>query len=138
MDIIQFFTHSRDVLDAHHDRRERVIKVSRDITAQSKKMVFALHRAAQHGNNYKEAKSKQAEIMGLFRQLAPEVTGPNYHRYVRSFAGGFEEFIEGVAFLHYLEHRTMVTKGQIDQLFREENGTQVRSGGVYGISVVDG
>ena len=28
----------RTELDAHHDRRERIIKVSRDITAASKKM----------------------------------------------------------------------------------------------------
>jgi hypothetical protein len=28
----------RDELDQHHDRRERIIKASRDITAASKKM----------------------------------------------------------------------------------------------------
>lgn len=28
----------RDELDEHHDRRERIVKVSRDVTAQSKKM----------------------------------------------------------------------------------------------------
>jgi hypothetical protein len=28
----------RDELDEHHDRRERIIKASRDITATSKKM----------------------------------------------------------------------------------------------------
>ena len=32
------FLKFRDELDEHHDRRERVIKASRDITAQSKKM----------------------------------------------------------------------------------------------------
>ena len=31
-------------LDEHHDRRERVIKASRDITASSKKVIFALQR----------------------------------------------------------------------------------------------
>jgi hypothetical protein len=28
----------RDELDKHHDRRERIVKVSRDVTALSKKM----------------------------------------------------------------------------------------------------
>lgn len=32
----------RDELDEHHDRRERIIKASRDITALSKKMYFLL------------------------------------------------------------------------------------------------
>jgi hypothetical protein len=32
------FERFRDELDEHHDRRERIIKASRDITAASKKM----------------------------------------------------------------------------------------------------
>jgi predicted translin family RNA/ssDNA-binding protein len=32
------FQHFRRELDEHHERRERVIKASRDITALSKKM----------------------------------------------------------------------------------------------------
>lgn len=34
----QMFDVFRQELDEHHDRRERVIKASRDITAASKKM----------------------------------------------------------------------------------------------------
>ena len=35
---IPVFEELRAELDEHHDRRERVIKASRDVTAQSKKM----------------------------------------------------------------------------------------------------
>ena len=35
---IPMFETFRVELDDHHDRRERIIKASRDITAQSKKM----------------------------------------------------------------------------------------------------
>ena len=35
---IPTFETFRAELDEHHDRRERIIKASRDITAQSKKM----------------------------------------------------------------------------------------------------
>jgi hypothetical protein len=35
---IPMFETFRAELDEHHDRRERIIKASRDITAQSKKM----------------------------------------------------------------------------------------------------
>ena len=38
------FLHFRAELDEHHDRRERVIKASRDVTALSKKMIFTLQR----------------------------------------------------------------------------------------------
>ena len=36
--IISIFEAFRDELDEHYDRRERIIKISRDITALSKKM----------------------------------------------------------------------------------------------------
>ncbi len=36
--ILSMFEGFRDELDQHHDRRERLIKISRDITALSKKM----------------------------------------------------------------------------------------------------
>ena len=36
--ILAMFETFRDELDEHHDRRERVVKASRDITALSKKM----------------------------------------------------------------------------------------------------
>ena len=35
---VPMFEAFREELDEHHDRRERIIKASRDITAQSKKM----------------------------------------------------------------------------------------------------
>jgi hypothetical protein len=35
---VTMFESFRDELDEHHDRRERIIKASRDITAASKKM----------------------------------------------------------------------------------------------------
>lgn len=36
--VMPMFETFRDELDEHHDRRERIIKASRDITALSKKM----------------------------------------------------------------------------------------------------
>ena len=32
------------VLDARHDKRERIVKLSRDITIESKRIIFCLHR----------------------------------------------------------------------------------------------
>ncbi|KAL1932847.1 hypothetical protein VTP01DRAFT_8525 [Rhizomucor pusillus] len=124
MEITKFFANARATLDAHHDRRERVIKLSRDITAQSKKLVFALHRVSQKNGKFNEARTKQNEIMALFKQLAPELTGVNYYRYARSFSGGLEEFIEAMAFFCYLENKRLISKEEIDSLFRDEDGNQ--------------
>lgn len=40
--VLSIFGTFRDELDEHHDRRERIIKASRDITALSKKMFVPL------------------------------------------------------------------------------------------------
>lgn len=40
--ILSIFGTFRDELDEHHDRRERIIKTSRDITGLSKKMLVSL------------------------------------------------------------------------------------------------
>jgi hypothetical protein len=42
-DVLSMFEGFRDELDQHHDRRERLIKISRDITALSKKMYAAFY-----------------------------------------------------------------------------------------------
>lgn len=42
------FIDLRDRLDDLHQRRDRVFKASRDITAASKKIIFALHRLGPH------------------------------------------------------------------------------------------
>lgn len=73
------------------------------------------YRATQCTNKdkYKEAELKQNEILQLFRKLAVDIQGSDYHRfgekligsfyatmlillydrYARSFSGGFEEFV---------------------------------------------
>ena len=44
---LPIFETFRDELDEHHDRRERIIKTSRDITALSKKM-YVLPMVPEH------------------------------------------------------------------------------------------
>lgn len=46
---IHDFLEYRDRLDDYHDRRERIIKTSRDITANSKKLSVSLGRVSGHG-----------------------------------------------------------------------------------------
>lgn len=45
--IISMFEWFRDELDEHYDRRERLTKASRDITAHSKKMLVNLGDLSQ-------------------------------------------------------------------------------------------
>jgi predicted translin family RNA/ssDNA-binding protein len=85
MDLDSIFTHIRDTLDDHYDRRERLVKISRDITALSKKMIFSLHRV--HGEIdvlpagiQKEVDLREGEIQKLLKRAEPDVQGPNAER----------------------------------------------------------
>ena len=86
------FTRIRDNLDAHYDRRERLIKISRDITAQSKKMIFVLQRIQGEVSTLPPAIQKQidvqeGEIKKLLARAEKDIQGPNAYRYTRKSVG---------------------------------------------------
>ncbi|EPQ25647.1 uncharacterized protein PFL1_06784 [Pseudozyma flocculosa PF-1] len=88
------FTLFRDEIDHHNDRRDRLIKASRDVTSLSKKLIFHLHRysfpsapaaanknddddeaaaaarTAKNAKLFSQAETKVDEIVTLLKQLA--------------------------------------------------------------------
>jgi hypothetical protein len=92
-DLVSIFTQIRDKLDAHYDRRERLVKISRDITALSKKMIFSLHRVKGDVTSLpagiqKEVDSREAEIRKLIEKAEVDVQGANAYRYVLFWSRG--------------------------------------------------
>ncbi|CAK7566304.1 MAG: hypothetical protein SEPTF4163_004244 [Sporothrix epigloea] len=107
------FEQFRDHLDAHHDRRERIVKASRDITALSKKVIFALQRVRRiHPQLPRDVDSevtkRLAEISRLLAGIAPVMQGINRGRYGRVLFG-MEELLEALSFLHYLRHQALLS-----------------------------
>lgn len=45
-EVLAMFENFRQILDEHNDRYERLVKISRDLTIQSKRVIFLLHRVA--------------------------------------------------------------------------------------------
>ncbi|KAJ9349922.1 hypothetical protein DTO280E4_8837 [Paecilomyces variotii] len=112
------FENFRNELDEHHDRRERVIKTSRDITALSKKIIFSLQRlrsinAPIPPSIAKENKTRFDQIIELFRTIVPDVSGINAWRYQRQISGGIQEFIEAVSFQHYVQTETLISRDEV-------------------------
>ncbi|GAA5943228.1 translin family protein [Sporobolomyces koalae] len=109
------FTSFRAELDASQAQRERIVKISRDITALSKQMIFALHRVAS-GRPWSSVKSevetKLNDLRVLFAKVQAEVRGEDFWRYERSISPGLQEYLEGYTFYYYLEHRNLPTLAQ--------------------------
>ncbi|KAL3457908.1 Translin family-domain-containing protein [Aspergillus heterothallicus] len=116
--ILSMFETFRDELDQHHDRRERLIKISRDITALSKKIIFSLQRVRTANTPLpasiqKDTQSRFTQINELFRSTLPDITGLNSRRYLRQLSGGIQEFIEALSFHHYLTCQTLITRDEV-------------------------
>ncbi|KAF9905760.1 hypothetical protein EC991_001298 [Linnemannia zychae] len=121
--IVQDFGYYRDILEEHHDRRERIIKASRDINNLSKKMIFALHRAeptdylpqfSAASEALIEFKEKHATVLKLFHRTAIDLQGSNYYRYQRSISGPMQEYIEAMTLEYYLLHGGLMPKSALE------------------------
>ncbi|WFD27000.1 hypothetical protein MNAN1_001992 [Malassezia nana] len=120
----------RDEIDAFHDRRERLIKTSRDVTALSKKLIFHLHRSSNAATPDElapllaAAHTKLREISqmiikcGIEEGLAASFGSPNdtMNRFERFLGGALEEWIEAVSFLHFLEHDALISYEEVQSL----------------------
>ena len=82
------FSSFRSELDAHQAQRERIVKLSRDVTALSKQLIFALHRVGTGRpmeSVFREAEGKFKDLRGLFEKLQGEVRGADFWRRVALF-----------------------------------------------------
>lgn len=61
------FEFFRSELDEHHDRRERIIKASRDITAQSKK-VYVQHLFATSIDLFQNLRTAKVRLIWSVRE----------------------------------------------------------------------
>ncbi|KAL8835407.1 MAG: hypothetical protein Q9170_003336 [Blastenia crenularia] len=118
---IPMFEAFRDELDEHHDRGERIIKASRDITALSKKIIFSLQRVRQLQAPIpppiaKEVHARNDSINELFTSIAPDLQGLNAWRYQKQISGGCQEYVEAVSFRHYLETQKLITHQEAQNL----------------------
>ncbi|GAA5876868.1 hypothetical protein JCM3774_000795 [Rhodotorula dairenensis] len=106
------FSSFRLELDAHQAQRERIVKLSRDVTALSKQLIFALHRIGS-GRDLRvvlrDGDAKFDALRGLFEKLQGEVHGADFWRYERSVSPGIQEYLEGFTFYYYLQHHSLPT-----------------------------
>ncbi|KAF1841886.1 Translin [Cucurbitaria berberidis CBS 394.84] len=111
---VAMFEGFRKELDEHHDRRERIIKASRDITASSKKIIFTLQRVRTVGQPVPAFVTKNnapywETIEKQYASIAADLQGLNAYRYSHNITGGNQEFMEALSFQHYLEMQSLIS-----------------------------
>ncbi|KAJ8084313.1 hypothetical protein PM082_003081 [Marasmius tenuissimus] len=130
------FEHFREELDEHNDRRERLIKASRDITNVSKRTIFLLHRLVQDANTNnsdeyifacknaaKQGRNKLQQVNEIYTGLKEDlIDEERFWRYHRQVSPGLQEYIEALSFAHFLEHGTLITSREVQQTLMNADG----------------
>ncbi|EDW59068.1 translin-associated protein X [Drosophila virilis] len=94
-------------LDSKHDRHERILKLSRDITIESKRIIFFLHSIdAREENKAKvleEALQRLTKLIQVnFRAIALELRDQDVYQFRAAYSPGLQEFIEAYTYMEYL------------------------------------
>ena len=114
------------VLDARHDKRERIVKLSRDITIESKRIIFCLHRIKSDEDKMavlEEAEGRFMEMKGkLWYALAKELKGEDHYQFIKAYSAGLQEWVEALSFYHYLSYDNLIKFQEVEkELIFEEN-----------------
>lgn len=109
-------------LDSFNDRRERVVKASRDTTRDSKKAIFGLHRYT-HATRA-ETLSTGAEALAKIREhiaakTASELDADLYADLHRACSPGLQEYVEAAVFHAYLRDGTLISQRALSEELAE-------------------
>ncbi|CAH0550347.1 unnamed protein product [Brassicogethes aeneus] len=129
--VIQLFKGYAAELDDKHDRYERIVKLSRDCTIESKRIIFLLHNVntdieSKRVTVLNEAQERlNALINTHFKSIALELKGHDSYLYTRAYTSGVQEFIEAYTFYQFILSENIGDWKSFDALFKysdEENG----------------
>lgn len=115
--VITVFKVFQQALDTRHDKYERLVKISRDVTIESKRTIFLLHRVTSVPDAediLNEAEVKLDGVRQKIGQIAEELRGEDIYQFHRAFTPGIQEYVEAVSFLHYIRHRTLISLEEIN------------------------
>ncbi|CAN9499979.1 unnamed protein product [Ophioblennius macclurei] len=115
--IVAAFKVFQQELDTKHDKHEHLVKISRDITIESKRTIFLLHRVTNVPNAesiLNEAEVKLDAVRQKIGQIAEALRGEDLYQFHRAFTAGIQEYVEAVSFLHYIRHRSLISLEEIN------------------------
>ena len=114
------------------------MKLSRDTTIFSKRIIFLLHRVSeqQHKNSdvLVEAQEKLSTVIELLRQIASELTNEDPAKFYKSYTNGVQEFVEAFSFfvfqkegrlISFIEMQQWLTFSKKESIEEQEQSRQV-------------
>lgn len=118
----------RRQLDCQHDKHERLVKLSRDLTIASKRAIFSLQRANLSSKDSCAAalaeadKQLDATAGGVLRSLAEELRSVEARRYSSAYSPGMQEWVEARTLYQFVASRTLPGPAALDEYLRFDDG----------------
>ncbi|XP_028170153.1 translin-associated protein X [Ostrinia nubilalis] len=111
--VLAMFKSAARQLNDRHDRHERLVKLSRDITIESKRIIFLLHSAITKESKEKavtEANERLNKLVqGPIKYIGLELEKSPAYLHSRAVTAGFQEFIEAKTLCSLVDKGTLVT-----------------------------
>lgn len=97
------------------------MKLSRDCTIQSKRVIFHLHRQPSGSDELlSQAKEKISSVISILKQIAQELLGEDPAQFHSAYTPGVQEFIEALSYYQFLKEQRLVSfeEVQVELTFR--------------------
>ncbi|CAN0929422.1 Translin-associated protein X [Linum grandiflorum] len=111
------FANYAEYLNNLNEKRERIVKASRDITMNSKKVIFQVHRMSK--NNREEVLDKAQSDLAAVTQnyvskLVKELQGSDFWKLRRAYSPGVQEYVEAATFCNFCRNGTLLTLDEMN------------------------
>ncbi|PHU17503.1 hypothetical protein BC332_13198 [Capsicum chinense] len=111
------FSKYADYLNNINDKRERVVKASRDITMNSKKVIFQVHRMSRQNKEEvldKAVNDLTAVTDQYLSRLVKELQGTDFWKLRRAYSPGVQEYVEAATLCNFCKTGTLLTLDEIN------------------------
>ncbi|KAJ9174125.1 hypothetical protein P3X46_017187 [Hevea brasiliensis] len=106
-----------EYLNDLNDKRERVVKASRDVTMNSKKVIFQVHRISKYNKEEvleKAEKDLAAVTDQYMSRLVKELQGTDFWKLRRAYSPGVQEYVEAATFCKFCQTGTLLNLDEIN------------------------
>ncbi|KAH7677320.1 Translin family protein [Dioscorea alata] len=111
------FAKYAEYLNELNDKRERIVKASRDVTINSKKVIFQVHRISR-GNKEEVLATAENDLANVTKQymskLVKELQGTDFWKLRRAYTFGVQEYVEAATLCNFCKTGTLLNLSEIN------------------------
>ncbi|XP_066314141.1 uncharacterized protein [Miscanthus floridulus] len=111
------FAKHAEYLNALNDKRERLVKASRDVTMNSKKVIFQVHRITKVNRDEVLSKAENdiaAVVNQYIAKLVKELQGTDFWKLRRAYTFGVQEYVEAATLCRFCKTGTLLSLAEIN------------------------